>query len=416
MTESSLRTVIIIGAGQAGGQCAASLRRMGWPGRIVLVGAEPHPPYQRPPLSKAYLSGEMDEPRLWLQPPETWAEQDVELRLGTEVTKIDRTQQLATFSDGQTEQYDYLVLATGSRVRPLPVPGADLRGVRYLRTIADVDQLRTDFAPEKRVAIIGGGYIGLEAAAVARRLGATPIIVEAMDRLLARVAVPELSTYYQAAHEARGVACHTSAMVDGLTGKDGAVASVRFVDGRQIACDSVLIGIGVMPNQEIAESSGLDVDNGITVDHACRTTDPRVFAIGDCCEQFNWLYERRMRLESVPNALEQAKHAAAEICGQPPPRPEVPWFWSDQYDLKLQSAGVSGGADKTVARGEQTDDRFALFHFQDGVLIATDAINDPPSFMAAKMMIAARSRPDPLAIANPDIPLKTIMKAALAAK
>lgn len=300
------------------------LRRSGWQGSIILAGAEPHPPYQRPPLSKAYLSGEIGADRLWLQPPETWQEQDVELRLGATATAIDRDAKIVSFEDGSTQAYDRLVIATGSRVRPLPVPGADLDHVRYLRSIADVDHLRGDVQPGRRIAVIGGGYIGLEAAAVARKLGAEPIVIEAMDRLLARVAAPELSAFYKQAHEAQGVDIRLSAMVQELDGKDGQVTGVGLADGTQIPCDSVLIGIGVMPNQEVASDAGLTTSNGIVVDGHCRSDDPDIYAIGDCTEQEHWLYRRPLRLESVPNALEQAKHVAAHICGRPAPRHEAP--------------------------------------------------------------------------------------------
>lgn len=405
--------VLILGAGQAGGQCAAMLRRSGWQGSIILAGAEPHPPYQRPPLSKAYLSGEIGADRLWLQPPETWQEQDVELRLGATATEIDRDAKTVRFEDGSTQAYDKLVIATGSRVRPLPVPGADLDHVRYLRSIADVDHLRGDVQPGRRIAVIGGGYIGLEAAAVARKLGAEPIVIEAMDRLLARVAAPELSAFYKQAHEAQGVEIRLSAMVQELDGKDGRVTGVGLADGAQIPCDSVLIGIGVMPNQEIASDAGLTTSNGIVVDAHCRSDDPDIYAIGDCTEQEHWLYHRPLRLESVPNALEQAKHVAAHICGQPAPRHEAPWFWSDQFDYKLQSAGIYFGGETTIERSG--DGSYALFHLTDGVLTAADAVNDPQAFMAAKMMVAKGARPDPAALADPSSPMKDIMKAAMAA-
>ena len=417
-------TVIIIGAGQAGGQCAASLRRNGWSGRIVLAGAEPHPPYQRPPLSKTYLSGEIGEDRLWLQPPETWADQDVELRLGVTATAIDRDAKTATFDDGTSETWTHLVIATGSRVRPLPVPGTDLDGVRYLRTIADVDALKADFTPGKRIAIVGGGYIGLEAASVAKKLGAEPVVIEAMDRLLARVAVPELSAFYLDAHRSRGVTVELGAQVEAIEGKGGGlfgrgkshVTAVKLADGREIACDSVLVGIGILPNQELAAEAGLETGNGIAVDAECRTSDPAIFAIGDCAEQENWLTGTRIRLESVPNALDQAKHAAAAITGKPAPKPEVPWFWSDQFELKLQTAGLIGQQDTTLQRrpADPAEGHFTLFHLKDGVLIAADCVNDAHGFMAAKMMIAQRARPDVDDLVNPDVPMKDVMKAALA--
>ena len=416
-------TVIIIGAGQAGGQCAASLRRNGWTGRILLTGDEPHPPYQRPPLSKAYLSGEIGEDRLWLQPPETWAAQDVELRTGVTATSIDREARTVRFSDGSTDSYDHLVLATGSRVRTLPVPGAETDGVRYLRTIADVDHLKGDFAPGKRIAIIGGGYIGLEAASVAKKLGALPVVLEAMDRLLARVAVPDLSDFYLKAHRDHGVTVELGAQVaeivtkgGGLLGGKKSVKGVKLADGRLIPCDSVLVGIGILPNQELAEETGLTTENGIEVDGQCRTSDPAIFAIGDCARQENWLTGTRLRLESVPNALDQAKHAAAAICGTPAPKPEVPWFWSDQYHLKLQTAGLIGMQDQTIQRrpaSDTEDGHFSLFHLQGGVIIAADCVNDAHGFMAAKMMIAQRARPNPEDLANPEISMKDVMKAAL---
>jgi len=415
-------TVIILGAGQAGGQCAASLRRNGWQGRILLAGAEPHPPYQRPPLSKTYLAGEIGEDRLWLQPPETWAEQKVDLHLGVTATAIDRDAKTVSFDDGKTETYTHLVLATGSRVRPLPVPGADLDGVRYLRTIADVDALKADFAPGKRIAIVGGGYIGLEAASVAKKLGAEPVVIEAMDRLLARVAVPELSAFYLDAHRSRGVTVELGAQVEALKGKGGGlfggrkrVNAVKLADGREMACDSVLVGIGILPNQELAAAVGLDTGNGIAVDAECRTSDPAVFAIGDCAEQENWLTGTRIRLESVPNALDQAKHAAAAITGKPAPKPEVPWFWSDQFELKLQTAGLIGQQDTTLQRrpADPAAGHFTLFHLKDGVLIAADCVNDAHGFMAAKMMIAQRAKPDVDDLVNPDVPMKDVMKAAL---
>ena len=410
---SSENTVLILGAGQAGGQCAASLRRFGYEGRIILAGDETHPPYQRPPLSKAYLSGEIDTDRLWLQTPETWTDQKVELRTNMETVSIDRQQKQVRFSDGSVENYTYLVIATGSRVRLLPVEGADLKGVRYLRNISDVDALKADFAPGKRIAIIGGGYIGLEAASVAKKLGAEPVVIEAMDRLLARVAQPELSEYYKNAHQSRGVDIRLSAMVDSVLGKTRHVCGVRLAGGDVIECDSVLVGIGVIPNQELADEAGLDTGNGIIVDEACRTSDTSIFAIGDCAEGINPIYHRRIRLESVPNALEQAKLAAAMICETPAPKAETPWFWSDQFDLKLQSAGLVTGTEFSVIRGDMAQDHFAIFHFAGDFLLAADAVNDPPSFMAAKMMIAVGATPDPKELEDINHPIKDIMKKSL---
>ena len=415
MTNSTQDRVLIIGAGQAGAQCAASLRRFGHQGEIILAGEENHPPYQRPPLSKAYLLGEEEAEHLWLQAPDSWRNEKVELRTGVRAERIDREARIVHFEDGDALEYGQLVIAAGSRVRPLPVEGADREGVRYLRTIDDVDQLKDDFAPGKRIAVIGGGYIGLEAAAAAKKRGAEPVVVEMMDRLLARVAAHALSDFYLAAHERRGVEVRLDTLVEKigspLLGKG---LFVQVEGGEKIPCDSILVGIGVIPNVELAEEAGLDCPNGIAVDAQCRTADPSIFAIGDCAYQRHWLYGQDLRLESVPNAIEQAKHAAAAITGAPAPKPEPPWFWSDQFDLKLQSAGLVFGGEESLVRGSPDAEAFALFHFTDGRLTAADAINDPPSFMAAKMMIAQGKTPDRDALVDPDTPMKDVMKAALA--
>lgn len=407
-------TVLILGAGQAAGQCAASLRQNGFDGRLILAGEEDHPPYQRPPLSKAYLSGEIDADRLWVQSLETWAEQKVELRLGQAATAIERTSKSVAFADGESQSYDRLVIATGSRVRPLPVPGADKDGVLYLRNIADVDRLKAAVTPGKRIAIIGGGYIGLEAAAVAKKLGAQPVVIEAMDRLLARVATPELSEFVRQAHEKRGVDILLDSQVAEITGLFGAAKGVKLADGRKIECDTVLVGIGILPNQELAEHAGLDVENGIKINAWCQTSDLDVLAIGDCTRQHNVFYDRELRLESVPNALEQAKHAAAALTGRPAPKAELPWFWSDQFDLKIQTAGLIFDVDRTIIRGSLDAERFALFHYAGPRLVAADAVNDPASFMAAKMMISQGKSPDPDELDDQDRSIKEIMKAALA--
>ena len=416
MPQDATAGTVIIGAGQAAAQCAASLRRAGYDAPITMVGEESHPPYQRPPLSKAYLLGESGADHLWLQTPETWAGQRVELRLRVRAEAIDRSAKTVQLSDGSRLSYASLVLATGARVRPLPVKGADHAKVRYLRTLDDVDALRADFEPGKRIAVIGGGYIGLEAASAAKKLGADVVVIEAQERLLARVAAPALSAFYLDAHQKRGVEVRLSAQVEAIkTGLMGGLKGVRLAGGETVQADSILVGIGVLPNLELAAEAGLATGNGIGVDAECRTSDPDIFAIGDCAFQHHWLYERELRLESVPNAIEQGKHAAAAIAGGKPPRHEPPWFWSDQFDLKLQSAGLVFGGEMTVTRKEAGEDRIAFFHFTDGVLTAADAVNDPPAFMAAKMMIAAKARPDANALADPASPLKSVMTAALAA-
>lgn len=410
--SSTEQTVLIIGAGQAGGQCALSLRRNGFDGKILMIGDEPHPPYQRPPLSKAYLSGEIGEDRLWVQTPQAWHEQKVEMRTGLRATAINREEQIVAFADGSSHSYDHLVFATGSRVRALPVDGSGLHGVRYLRNIADVDSLKSDVRPGRRIAIIGGGYIGLEAASVASKLGANAVVIEAMPRLLARVAPEELSAFYLDAHNRRGVDVHLDSQVSRLIGVDGRVSAVELSNGNRIECDSVLVGIGVLPNVELAAEIGVECDNGILVDESGTSSIPDIYAIGDCCNQHNWLSRTRMRLESVPNALEQGKLVAATICGSPPPKREVPWFWSDQFDLKLQTAGLLGGADTRIVRRSDNQDQIAIFHLREGVLIAADCVNDPQSFMASKMMIMKEAKPDQADLADTQIMMKDIMKAA----
>lgn len=404
--------IIVIGAGQAGQSVVTTLRARGFDGQITLIGEEPVPPYQRPPLSKAYLSGEIGEDRLWVQTPQAWDEQKVDMRTGLRALAIDRDGKSVTFDDGSSQAYDHLVFATGSRVRELPVDGADLDGVRYLRNIADVDALKAEVRTGRRIAIIGGGYIGLEAASVASKLGAEPVVIEAMPRLLARVAPEALSSFYLEAHQKRGVQVRLDSQVRRLLGDAGRVRAVELADGTEIACDSALVGIGVLPNIELARDAGIECDNGILVDEKGQTSADGIYAIGDCCNQHNWLAGQRMRLESVPNALEQGKLVAAAICSQPLPRREVPWFWSDQFDLKLQTAGLMQAANGSVIRQGDNPDQITIFHLRDEVLVAADCVNDPQSFMASKMMIMKGAKPSPDDLANTEVLMKDIMKAA----
>jgi 3-phenylpropionate/trans-cinnamate dioxygenase ferredoxin reductase subunit len=385
--------IVIAGAGHAGGSAAALLRQMGWTGGITLVGEEPLPPYQRPPLSKAWLKGEADAEALALRPAAFYPGADIGLRLGTSVIAIDRAGKTVTLSTGEALAYDHLILALGARARRIKLPGIDLAGVLELRTAADADLLKAALGPGKRLAVIGGGYIGLEAAAAARVLGVAVTIIEREPRVLARVACPILSDFFQAYHRARGVTIETSADVEALTGADGYVTGVRLADGRLIACDAVLVGVGAVANDELARAAGLACDGGIVVDLATRTNDPAIYALGDCTRRPLPLYERMLRLESVPNALEQAKQAAAAICGMPPPAPEVPWFWSDQYDLRLQIAGIPFEATEIVLRGSLEEGKFALFHLTaDGTVQAVEAVNAPQEFMGGRRIIGKRKR------------------------
>jgi len=385
--------IVIAGAGHAGGSAAAMLRQLGWQGAVTLIGEEPIPPYQRPPLSKAWLTGEATAESLSLRPAHFYPDATIDLRLGTRVTAIDRAAKTVTLSDGSTLAYDFLILALGARARRLPLPGRDLAGVLELRTAADADQLKAVLHPDARLAVIGGGYIGLEAAASARALGVQVTIIERESRVLARVACPILSDFFQSYHRRQGVVVETDAQVMELEAADGCVAGVRLGDGRLIPCDAALIGVGAVANDALAREAGLTCDNGIIVDLAARTDDPAIFAIGDCTNRPLPLYGRMGRLESVPNALEQAKQAASLICGKPSPTPEVPWFWSDQYDLRLQIAGLPFDATEIAIRGDIGTAKFALFHLAaDGAVRAVEAVNASTEFMGGRRIIARGKR------------------------
>ncbi len=387
------RHIVIAGAGHAGGSAAAMLRQLGWQGPITLVGEEPIPPYQRPPLSKAWLKGEATAESLALRPESFYAGASIDLRLGVRVVALDRAARTVTLSDGGLLLYDHLILALGARARRLPLAGTDLSGVLELRTAADADRLQAALKPGARMAVIGGGYIGLEAAASARALGAEVTIIERENRVLARVACPILSDFFQSFHRAQGVVITVDAQVAALEGHDGKVSSVRLGDGRLIPCDVALVGVGAVANEELARDAGLSCDGGIVVDLTARTDDPAIFAIGDCTRRPLPLYDRIGRLESVPNALEQAKQAASLICGKPPPAPEVPWFWSDQYDLRLQIAGMPFDATDIVVRGDLQGGKFALFHLTaDGTVQAVEAVNASTEFMGGRRIIARRKR------------------------
>nr|WP_294549627.1 FAD-dependent oxidoreductase [uncultured Rhodopila sp.] len=383
------QTILIAGAGHAGGSAAAMLRQLGWQETITLIGEEPIGPYQRPPLSKAWLTGDETAETVALRPAGFYAAADIGLRLETRVIAIDRAARTVALSDGDVLSYDILILALGARPRPLPVPGAALQ----LRSIADADRLKAALRPGARLAIAGGGFIGLEVAASARALGAEVTIIEREDRILARVACPLLSDFFHARHQARGVRIIAGAHVAALEGIGGGIAGIRLHDGRLIECDSVLAATGAVPNDAIARAAGLSCDNGIIVDLAARTDDPAIFAIGDCTRRPLPLYGRMGRLESVPNALEQARQAAGQICGKPPPAPEVPWFWSDQYDLRLQIAGLPFGATAFAVRGDIGAGTFALFHLAaDGTVQAVEAVNAAAEFMGGRRIILRRKQ------------------------
>ena len=403
--------ILILGAGHAGGTAAALLRQQGWSGPVTLLGDEPIAPYQRPPLSKAWLKGEADAASLALRPESFYSEHGIELRLGVRAARIVRGEAggEVQLEGGEALAYDRLILATGSRARRIPLPGLDLEGVLELRTAADADRLKTALRPGAKLAVIGGGYIGLEAAASARALGAEAVVIELQPRLLARVAHEVLSAFVHDYHRARGIAFELAAGVEALEGEDGRVTAVRLADGRRIASDAALIGVGAVPNQELAEAAGLTCDSGVVVDLAARTSDPCIHAIGDCTRRPLPLYGCMGRLESVPNALEQAKQAVADLCGTKPPTPETPWFWSDQFDLKIQIAGLPLDAVRTIVRGEPSTARFAVFHLNtDDQVQAVEAINAAPEFMAGRQFIASRRPVQPAKLRDISISMKEV--------
>jgi len=381
--------VVIIGCGQAGGAAAAALREQGHAGDIVLIGDEGRLPYQRPPLSKDYLAGKMPVERLYMKQPAFYQEKTIELKLAARAERIDRGAASVHLADGAAIVYDKLLLATGSRPRRIDIPGAALPGVHYLRTLADVEHIRADMAPDKRMVVIGGGYIGLEAAAVGVQCGLKVTLLEGADRILGRVAGPEISAFFTHEHREHGVDVRCGARIQSLRGKDR-IEAVVCADG-EIAADLVIVGIGIVPNVELAVDAGLACDNGIVVDEHARTADPRIYAAGDCTNHPNAVVGRRLRLESVQNALDQARAAAGNICGNPKVYAELPWFWSNQYDLRLQIAGLSQGYDQTVVRGDPASRSFSVMYLQAGTLIAADTVNAPKEHLALRKLIAQKT-------------------------
>ncbi len=372
---------------------AASLRQGGFTGKITLLGDEPHPPYQRPPLSKKYLAGSLDEERLYLRPLTFYKEHNIDLHLTTKAKQIDRDKKQVTLANNKTLPYDILVLTTGSRVRKMKVQGAELANIFYLRGIEDVQHLRTalDKKKNRKLAIIGGGYIGLEVAAIANGLGHNVSVLEAEKRVMSRVVDPQVSSYYEKLHARHGVKILTESSVCGFLG-EGALSHIELSNGEQCAADIALIGIGILPCTRLAEEAGLAIDDGIVVDELGTTSDNTIYAAGDCTDHPNALLQKRLRLESVHNAIEQAKTVAGAILGNPKPYAQIPWFWSDQYDVKLQIAGISTGYDMAVQRGSQKDNSFAIFYLKQGELIAVDAVNRGAEFMAAKALIARKAK------------------------
>lgn len=407
-------TVVIVGAGQAGGETAIQLRKLGFAGRVLVVGEEPQPPYKRPPLSKAYLAGSAALDSLYLLPRASFDKLDIECRANTRAMGIDRTGKRLLTSEGAVA-YDKLVLATGGRARLLNLPGAQRHNVLPLRTIGDVDRIRARLGAGRRVVIIGGGFIGLEVAAVCIKLGARVTVLEGLPRVLARVTVPQVSAFFERVHREAGVDLRTGVQVSGLEGEPE-VNRVLLEGGGSVEADLVIVGVGIVPNVELAQEAGLAVDNGIVVDEFTRTSDPDIFAAGDCTNHPNEFLGRRVRLESVQNALEQGRACAAALAGKPEPYRAVPWFWSDQYDVKLQMVGLSAGHDACVLRGDPAGGRsFAAFYLREGKLISADAVNRAADFAFAKKLVAARVQLDPAVLADEAVPLKSLVPATAVA-
>ena len=399
---------LIIGAGQAGLAAAAELRKRGYQGAVTLLGAEPALPYQRPPLSKGYLSGETPLDRLWLK-PEAWYEKaEVSVRSGVRASAVDRAAGEVITQDGDRLGFDHLILATGGQARRLPIAGADLEGVHVLRNLAEADALSAGLETANRLAIIGAGYIGLEVAASARKRGLEVTVLEAADRPMARTASPLLSGWFGAIHRGYGVDLRVSTPVAGIVGEKKA-EGVALADGEIVPADRVLVAAGLTASTHLAEAAGLACEDGVLVDHQARTEDERIFAVGDVARFHLPRYDRSVRLESVQNAIEQGKAAAAAICGAGGVYDPVPWFWSDQYELKLQIAGLIEGADQIVRRGDPEEGKFALFHLAHGRLIACEAVNCAPEYMAAQRMIAAGAAPDPARLRDQSVAMRDFL-------
>jgi 3-phenylpropionate/trans-cinnamate dioxygenase ferredoxin reductase subunit len=402
--------VLIVGAGHGGAQAALALRQHKYAGSVALLGDEPDPPYERPPLSKEYFSGEKSFERILIRPQAIWAERDIELQLLRRVVAVDPAEQNVVLSDGSRIGYGKLIWATGGAPRRLSCSGSDLMGVHNVRTRADADRMLAETPKVQNVVVIGGGYIGLEAAAVLAKLGKQVTVLEAMDRVLARVAGEQLSRFYEAEHRAHGVEIHLNAKMDCLIGHDGWVTGVRMSDGSVLPADMVVVGIGIVPAVEPLIAAGAASGNGVEVDEFCQTSLPNIYAIGDCAIHANpFAGGQRIRLESVQNANDQAITAARHIAGDAAPYHAVPWFWSNQYDLKLQTIGLSLGYDEVVVRGQSAARSFTLVYLSKGKVLALDCVNSVKDYVQGKALVITQATPDKSVLANPEIPIKSLL-------
>lgn len=401
--------VLIVGAGHAGAQAAIALRQQGFSGVIEMVGAEPDFPYERPALSKEYLSGEKSFDRIQLRPPGFWSERAIRMTLGQSVVRIDAEAHEADLGNGDRVRYVVLIWAAGGKARRLTCGGADAAGVHAIRRRADVDALACELRGGSRVVIVGGGFIGLEAAAVLVKAGLSPTLLEAQDRLLARVAGAPISDFYETEHRAQGVDVRLKATVECIETVDGRVDAVRLSDGERIGADVVIVGVGLQPSTAELERAGADITDGVLVDVYCRTSLPDVFAIGDCANHPNpYAGGKRIRLESIQNANDQASVVARAICGEAKPYDAVPWFWSNQYDLKLQTLGLSQGHDQIIVRGSASDRSFSVLYLSGGRIVAIDSVNAVKDYVQAKAWIAKGDRPDIGVLADVSTPLKAV--------
>ena len=397
--------MVIIGAGHAAGQAAASLRQEKYTGPITIIGDEAHLPYQRPPLSKAYLSGSQEVDCVYLRAERFYQEKEIDLKLSTRAAAIDPDAKAVELEDGSKIDYDKLLISTGSRPRLLSIPGSDLGGIHYLRTIDDVDGIRADMHEGANLVIVGGGYIGLEVAAVGIEQGLNVHVLEMEDRILQRVTTPTMSKYYDELHRGRGVQIHTNTGVTGFSG-DAKVQKVMCGD-TEFAADMVIVGIGIVPNIELAEAAGIICDNGIVVDDHCQTSNPDIYAAGDCTNHPNALLDRRLRLESVPNAMDQARTSASNMLGGDKSYAAIPWFWSDQYELKLQMVGFSADGNREVMRGDMASNQFAVFYLKDNTVVAADTVNSPKEFMLCKQLVGKEA--DTAVLADSTSDLKSLL-------
>lgn len=410
MVNEPQEVTVIVGGGHAAGALLTTLLQRRYQHKVVLVGEELHPPYQRPPLSKGYLTGEVDQESLYLKPRSVYENAGYDLRLGVRVDQIERASKTIRLSDQSTLKYNHLVLATGSQVRRMRSPGADLKGIHYLHDIADARALREELVPGKRLVIVGGGFIGLEVAASAVKEGVKVTVLEAAERLMQRVTGPEMSAFFHDMHRQAGVDMRLDTAVTGFeAGDQGCVAGVTLAGGDTIPADIVLVSIGVVAETTLAEAAGLACDGGILVDEFTRTDDPAILAIGDCTRHRNLFFEGRQRLESVANAVDQARTAAATLMGEEKPYDSVPWFWSNQYDIRLQMVGLSQGHDQRVMRGNPGDKAFSVFYLREGCVVAVDAVNLPIAFMVGKQLVQQRESVSAEVLCDLSVDLKSLV-------